>query len=86
MLLISYYGLIILFKPIFLANEIIIDFWIKPFDICQKNPLLWEYIKRIYIITFCYCNIITNNYLYNLLRKIYLNKNSKNKHKILTDK
>ena len=52
-------------KPIFIAEEVIITYGIKPFDICSKNAELWKYIKIIYMITFLTSNLICSNLLYN---------------------
>ena len=49
---------IILVFPIFKAKEVIITYGIKPIDICSRNPVLWKYIKIIYIITFLFSNIV----------------------------
>ena len=52
-------------KPIFIAEEVIITYGVKPFDICSKNAELWKYIKIIYMITFLTSNLICSNLLYN---------------------
>ena len=52
-------------KPIFIAEEVIITYGVKPFDICSKNTELWKYIKIIYMITFLTSNLICSNLLYN---------------------
>lgn len=54
-------------SPLYNAQEIIIDFGLKPFDICKENLELWNLIKKIYIFTFVFSNLIINNYLYNFL-------------------
>ena len=40
-----------IFSPIYTATEIIIPYGIHPFDICSKNPELWNIIKTTYIFT-----------------------------------
>ena len=40
-----------IFTPIFLSNNIIISFAIHPFNICEKEPFIWEIIKKIFIIS-----------------------------------
>ena len=75
-LFISILFLIIIFKPIFYAQEIIISYGLRPFDICSENPKLWEYIKLIYIFTFIFSSIIINNILFNKLN-IFLKKEKK---------
>ena len=62
--------------PIYNAKEIIVDYGITPFDICKENPILWKSIKKIYIFTFVFSNLIINNIIFNYLIKI---KNKKNK-------
>ena len=52
-------------KPIFQAQELIITYGLKPFDICESNAKLWQYIKIIYIITFFTSNLICSNFVYN---------------------
>lgn len=63
-------------KPIFIADEVIITYGVKPFDICSKNAELWKYIKIIYMITFLASNLICSNLLYN---KIPTKKKKKQK-------
>ena len=63
-----------IFSPIFYANEIIISYGVHPFDICYKNPLLWNYIKILFIISYIFSNIILINYLFFKL-KFFKKKN-----------
>jgi hypothetical protein len=63
-----------IFYPIYTANEIIIEYGIKPFDICSENPQLWEAIKIIYIFTFVFTNLIINNLIFNNFFSELLNK------------
>ncbi len=63
-------------KPIFVAEEVIITYGVKPFDICSKNAELWKYIKIIYMIIFLTSNLICSNLLYN---KIPTQKKKKQK-------
>ena len=63
-------------KPIFIAEEVIITYGVKPFDICSKNAELWKYIKIIYMIIFLTSNLICSNLLYN---KIPTQKKKKQK-------
>lgn len=65
-----------LFYPIFISNEIIITYGIHPFDICSKNPLLWKYIKILFIFNYIFSNIIILNIIYNkFLFKLFSKKN-----------
>lgn len=77
MLLLSSFLFTIIFNSVLFADEVVLDFGIKPFDICNDNPLLWTYIKRIYVVTFIFCNIIINNYIYIPFEKKHLYKKSK---------
>ena len=56
-------------KPIFIANELIIPYGLKPFDICQKNPILWKYLKIAYVISFVFSNVVCSNFLFSRLFK-----------------
>ena len=79
-LFISCFFGIIIFYPIYFSKEIIITYGIHPFDICSKNPLLWKYIKIIFIFTYIFSNIIFSIFIYNkFLFNIFYKKNIKNK-------
>lgn len=69
---------IIIFNSIFTSNELIIDYGLHPFDICHENPLLWNYIKKIYMITFVFTSLVINNSFYNVLM-IFKQKLNKSK-------
>ncbi len=70
-----------------MANEIIITYGIKPFDICKDNPELWKYIKITYIITFIFANIVISNYIYPVIFKnIKKRKFEKNENEIENSK
>ena len=38
-------GYYLILQPIFQAQELIITYGLKPFDICESNVKLWQYIK-----------------------------------------
>lgn len=79
-LFISCFFGIIIFYPIYFSKEIIITYGIHPFDICSKNPLLWKYIKIVFIFTYIFSNIIFSIFIYNkFLFNIFYKKNIKNK-------
>lgn len=63
-LLCSSYVTFYCFFPIFTANEIIITYGIHPFDICSKNPQLWEALKVLYIICFVFSNFVLGHSIY----------------------
>ena len=58
------------FKSIFIAKEVIIEFGLRPFDICQENMDLWEFIKKTYILSLISTSLIINNYIYSILVKM----------------
>ena len=67
----------IIFKNIFISNNIIIDFAIHPFNICESYPNLWNFIKITYLISNIFCNLIIFNFIYSLLfRKKNVTKNN----------
>ena len=69
-----------IFEPIFMAKEVIIEFGLRPFDICQENLILWENIKKAYIVTLASTSLIINNSIYNTLIKLqHKSINSKTK-------
>ena len=47
----------------------------SPFDICQQHPILWKYIKLIFIICYLISNFILSNFIYNrfLIKFNYFN-------------
>lgn len=49
------------FFPIFKAEEIIISYGLRPFDICYDNLILWNYIKISFIIFYIFSNYIILN-------------------------
>lgn len=73
-----------IFYPIFVEDKIIIPYGLKPFDICQENPVLWNYIKITFIICYLLSNIIIINLIYvRFLSKFKIfQKKSKNIFKI----
>ena len=73
----------IAFLPIFNSNEIIISYGLHPFNICQKNPDFWNFIKYSFIFLSCCTNSIFGNILFNFINKIILSSHvSKKEFKI----
>ena len=70
------------FYSIYTAEELIISYGLKPFDICSKNPILWKYIKIIHIFSFTSSMLIITNFLISKFFKI-LFKSKENKSKII---
>lgn len=54
-----------LFYQLYIAEEVIIPYGIHPFDICSKNSDLWNIIKKVYIFTFIFSNIVFTTSIYN---------------------
>lgn len=48
-----------------MAKEIIIPYGFHPFDICSKNPDLWQLIKLSYLICFVFSNLSISHFIYN---------------------
>ena len=57
----------LVFKDIFCSNYILIDFALHPFNICDKYPDLWNFIKISYLVSFCACILIVSNFLYSII-------------------
>ena len=70
---------IFIFKDIFYAKKIIIKYAINPFDICQKQPQLWNNIKLLFIFSYIISSIIISNNIFKIIKNIKENneKNSK---------
>ncbi len=67
-----------IFYPIFISDEIIITYGVHPFNICIKNPLLWKYIKIVFIFTYVFSNFIFSNFIFNqFLAKFFVKKDKK---------
>lgn len=67
-----------IFYPIFISDEIIITYGVHPFNICLKNPLLWKYIKIVFIFTYVFSNFIFSNFILNqFLVKFFVKKDKK---------
>ena len=57
----------IIFQKIFYSTNIIIDFAIHPFNICEKYPDLWKFIKITYVISFNIAILIISNLIYSAI-------------------
>ena len=65
-----------IFYPIFISDEIIITYGVH--NICLKNPLLWKYIKIVFIFTYVFSNFIFSNFIFNqFLVKFFVKKDKK---------
>ena len=69
----------LIFSKIFYSNNILIDFAVHPFNICDKYPDLWKFIKISYVISFNGATLIISNLIYSsifLKQKIIKNENT----------
>ena len=51
-------------EPVFIAKEVIFEYAIEPFNIVQKFPKEWEIIKKAYIVTYVFSNLVYSNFIY----------------------
>ena len=74
-----------IFKPIYISDTIIISFAIHPFNICDKQPFLWNLIKNLSIVFYIFSNYVL---FFSISKKIF-HKKIKNKKnyllKLITD-
>ena len=74
----------LIFQEIFYSNNILIDFAIHPFNICQKSPDLWKFIKITYVISFNMAILVISILIYS---SIFSKQKKKNKvNNLLTNK
>ncbi len=66
----------ILFKPIYISDTIIINYGLKPFNICVEQPTIWNQIKLLFVITYILSTCIISKSISNF---IFKNVKSKNK-------
>ena len=59
----------ILFKNLYLSDEVIISFVLHPFNICERYPEAWYHLKILYIPTTLISSIICINIIYSSLFK-----------------
>ena len=60
------------FLPLYTSSHIMIDYGIKPFDICIEQPLLWHYCKYWFIFTYIFASFFVANSAFHLFCKIPL--------------
>lgn len=68
-LIITILLLVLIFKPIFISNNIIFPYSIQKFNICEKNPTAWYYIKLLYVVFYLLASVIISNSIFQLLFK-----------------
>lgn len=69
--IISFFIIFLIFKPIFISDTIIFPFAIHPFNICEKQPLIWNIIKYLFIFDYLFSNFILFNSIFS---KIFYKK------------
>ena len=62
-----------LFSPLYISQNIIINFAVHPFNICESQPFLWFILKLLFIICYLSSNLIISNFIFS---KLFLNKKS----------
>ena len=70
----------IVLKPVFNSPNVIITYGLHPFDISTEKPILWSYIKKIYIISYVFSTIIISNSFFQkfIFQKLDFKKRNKN--------
>lgn len=74
--------ILLVFKPIFTATHLTIPYAIYPFDICDKAPVAWKYLKLSYVITLTFVCILFSNLTVGLILKNKINSKTIKKPKI----
>ncbi len=79
--LISVVICLFIFYPIFISNNIILNYGLHPFNITSESPDLWIFIKKTYILSYILSSLIISNYIYSLIcnKKIKKKKEEKEK-------
>lgn len=65
--IIAFFIMFFTFKDIFYSNDILIDFAIHPFNVCEKYPDLWNFIKITYFISYSLSILIILNIIYSVI-------------------
>lgn len=73
------------FYTLYISSTVIIPYGLTEFDICTSNPVVWKYLKFLYIIFFILANIICSNALFSLFPKQFSNKKNKKPYFLSTD-
>lgn len=67
------------FNPIFTSSTIIIEYGLHPFDICIEQPLIWKYIKILFIVSYIFSSIILSSSFFSLFIHPFIKIPSRNK-------
>ena len=76
-----------IFSPIYRLDSVYINYGLVPFDICEKQPRLWHFIKIIFIFSSLFNILFISNSLYPTLSNhfiVHSKKNSLNNEKNMT--
>ena len=68
----------LIFQEIFYSNNILIDFALHPFNICEKYPDLWNFIKISYVVSFNTSILIISTLIYSVIFSKQKNNKSDN--------
>ena len=61
---ISFYIFFLIFKPVLLSDTVIFPYAVHPFNICEKQPKIWNSIKFLCVFTYIFSNSIIFNYIF----------------------
>ena len=70
--------------PILKSNQIIITYLSHSFNICDKNPDLWNFIKITFIISYLFVSVIFSNFIFLKIIKPIIKKSSKSSAQLTT--
>ena len=65
------------FSPIYLLKTVYINYGLKPYNICEKQPELWTSLKILFIISSIFNTLIFANIIYSKICKTNKSKQSK---------
>ena len=63
--------LLLFLSPVFDATSVVFPYSINSFDIFEKYPQQWFYLKRVYIFTCFFSFLIVSNSLYSFFKMIF---------------
>lgn len=58
-----------IFLPIFNTNEVIISYGLKPFNLAQKSPEIWNFIKISFFFFSSFSYLVFGNFIFDLILK-----------------
>ncbi len=69
----SYFNFV-LFSPIFNSSEVIFPYSFHPFNICEKSPELWEFIKISFLVCCSFSYFVVGNFIFSFVLRFKLNR------------